>query len=301
MSEPDRFLSRLHRARQARTEHLSAGRERQWSTAKIVLSALAGISIAVFAVTRPLTAPLPNTIAMADMTWPEVRAAVERGYTTVIVPSGGIEQNGPHMVLGKHDYIVRFTAERIASELKNALVAPVVSFVPEGDFVPPTGNMQFPGTIGVSDEVYAGLLEGIARSLKSAGFKTICFIADHGQSQAPQNDVAARLTRAWAKDRVTVVSVADYYADDAQTQYLLAQGETRASIGDHAGITDTSELMAAHSEGVDLRRFAEMPFTFAASGASGKPMRASAERGRALLEIKIEAAIRQIRASLPTH
>jgi creatinine amidohydrolase len=301
LSDSDRFPGRLRNALQALTEHLSVDGKRPWSAAKIALSALAGISIALFVVTRPLTAPLPNTIAMADMTWPEVRGAIEHGYTTVIVPSGGIEQNGPHMVLGKHDYIVRFTAERIASELKNTLVAPVVSFVPEGDFVPPTGNMQFPGTIGVANDVYAGLLEGIARSLKSAGFKTICFIADHGQSQAPQNDVAARLMREWAKDRVTVVSVADYYADDPQTQYLLGQGETRASIGDHAGITDTSELMAAHPGGVDLRRFADMPFTFAASGASGDPMKASVERGKALLEIKIAAAIRQIRASLPTH
>jgi creatinine amidohydrolase/Fe(II)-dependent formamide hydrolase-like protein len=274
---------------------------KRWSAAKLLVSAIAGMAIAVFAVSRPLTAPLPNTISMVDMTWLEVRSAIAHGYTTVIVPSGGIEENGPHMVLGKHDYIVRYTAERIASELKNTLVAPVVSFVPQGDFSPPTGNMQFPGTIGVSDSVYAGLLEGIARSLKSAGFKTICFIADHGESQPPQNDVAARLTQEWMKDHVTVVSVADYYADEPQTQYLLAQGETRTSIGFHAGITDTSELLAAHPEGVDLRRFAEMPFTFAASGASGDPMRASVERGKALLDIKIAAAVRQIKASLPTQ
>ena len=58
-------------------------------------------------VNRPLTAPLPNTINIADMTWVEVRSALEQGYTTVIVPSGGIEQNGPHMIIGKHDHIVR--------------------------------------------------------------------------------------------------------------------------------------------------------------------------------------------------
>src|ERR1700738_552689 len=143
---------------------------RRFSLYKLALAGIAGLAIALAISQRPLTAPLPDTIEIADMTWVEVRSAIARGYTTVIVPSGGIEQNGPHMVLGKHDYIVRFTAERIASELKNTLVAPVVSFVPEGDFVPPTGNMQFPGTIGVANDVYAGLLEGIARSLKSAGF-----------------------------------------------------------------------------------------------------------------------------------
>jgi creatinine amidohydrolase len=266
-----------------------------------LLSIFVGLAIAIFAVSRPLTAPLPNTIDMIDMTWVEVRSAIEHGYTTVIVPSGGIEQNGPQMVLGKHDYIVRFTAERIALKLGKTLVAPVVSFVPQGDYSPATSNLRYPGTIGVPESVFAGTLEGIARSLRNGGFKMICFIADHGPSQRPQNEVATRLSQEWAKDGVTVLSVADYYADDPQTKYLLGQGETPASIGDHAGITDTSELMAAHSDGVNLARLKALPFTLASNGASGNPMRASSERGKALLDIKIDAAVHQIQLSLPTQ
>jgi creatinine amidohydrolase/Fe(II)-dependent formamide hydrolase-like protein len=280
---------------------LRTSQQGRFSLPKIAVSTLAGLAIAVFAVSRPLTAPLPSTLDMTDMTWVEVRSAIENGYTTVIVPSGGIEQNGPHMVLGKHDYIVRFTADRIASELGNTLVAPVVSFVPQGDYAPPTSNMRFPGTIGVPPKVFADMLEGIARSLKNSGFTTICFIADHGLSQAPQNEVATRLNREWAKDGVTVLSVSDYYADEPQTQYLLNHGETPTTIGDHAGIPDTSELMAVHPEGVNLARFSQRPFTFAASGVSGDPMKASAERGNDLLQIKIDAAVRQIRASQKTQ
>ena len=271
------------------------------SLAKLALSVLAGCAVAALIVTRPLTAPLPNTLLIADMTWPEVRSAIEHGYTTVIVPSGGVEQNGPHMIVGKHDYIVRFTAERIATELGHALVAPVVSFVPEGDFVPASGHLRFPGTIGVSPDVFAGILEGIARSLKGSGFHTICFIADHGESQKPQREVAARLSREWAGDRVAVLSVDDYYADEAQTKFLLGQGETLSMIGHHAGITDTAELLAVHPEGVKLDRLSAMPFTFAETGNDGAPVHASPERGKALLDIKIKAAVRQIRASLPSE
>jgi creatinine amidohydrolase/Fe(II)-dependent formamide hydrolase-like protein len=274
---------------------------RRVSPAKVALSALAGCAIAALVITRPLTAPLPNTRAIADMTWPEVRSAISHGYTTVIVPSGGIEQNGPHMIVGKHDYIVRFTGDRIAAELGHALVAPVISFVPEGDYDPPSGHLLFPGTIGVSPPVFASILEGVARSLKVAGFKTICFIADHGESQKPQAEVAERLSREWAKEGVQVISVGDYYADEAQTKYLLDQGETLATIGHHAGITDTSELLAVHPEGVDLARFADRPVTLAATGSDGNPLHASAERGKALLDIKIAAATRQIRAALPTQ
>ena len=215
------------------------------------------LAVAVLAMAfsqRTLTAPMPDTVEMADMTWLEVRSAIERGYTVAIVPTGGIEQNGVHMVLGKHDYIVRKAASRIARELGRTLVTPVVSFVPEGDYDPPSGNMQFPGTLGIPEPVFAQVLEGIARSLKSAGFKTICFVGDHGGSQASQAAVAAKLNGEWAGQATTVLHVADYYVDEAQIAYLREKGETPATIGSHAGLIDTSELLAVHPQGVDLSR-----------------------------------------------
>src|SRR3984893_12933649 len=269
---------------------------RRFTGRKLVLSGAAGLAIALMIAQRPLTAPLPDTVEIADMTWVEVRSAVARGYTTVIVPSGGIEQNGPHMILGKHDRIVQFAAERIATRLGKTLVTPVIPFVPEGDYDPPQGHLRFPGTIGVSEQAFAAVLDGIARSLKAGGFKTICFIADHGGSLKPQAEVAARLSKEWAQQGVRVIDVSDYYADEGQVNFLTGEGETLASIGQHAGITDTSELMAVHPQGVDLGRFADAPFTLESNGVSGDPMRASAERGRALIDIKIQAAVRQIKA-----
>jgi len=273
------------------------------SPAKLAISVVAGAAIAVAVAERPLTAPLPSTVRIADMTWVEVRSAIEAGYTRVIVPSGGIEQNGPHMILGKHDLIVAATAERIARELGQTLVTPVISYVPEGNYVPPTGHMRFPGTIGVTEDVFAGVLDGIARSLKAGGFKTICFIADHGASMKPQSEVAARLAREWARDGILVISVDDYYsaAGDKQNEYLEAQGETLATIGQHAGIADTSELMAVHPGGVDLTRLPKLPLRVEPTGVDGDPRRASAERGQALLNLKIAAAVRQIRQASPTQ
>jgi creatinine amidohydrolase len=269
---------------------------RRLSALKLALSAVVGLVVALAVAQRPLTAPLPNTVVIADMTWVEVRSAIAHGYATVIVPSGGIEQNGPHMILAKHDYIVRANAERIAAQLGHTLVAPVISFVPEGDYDPPTGHLRFPGTIGVSEAAFAAVLDGAARSLKAGGFTTICFIADHAGSLKPQAEVAARLAQEWAGQGIRVIDVSDYYADEPQTQLLKDQGETPATIGQHAGITDTSELMAVHPAGVDLARFTEAPFTLEPNGVSGDPMRASAERGRALSDIKVAAAVQQIKA-----
>jgi creatinine amidohydrolase/Fe(II)-dependent formamide hydrolase-like protein len=249
----------------------------------------------------PAATPLPDTVEMADMTWPEVGAALEAGWRTVIVPSGGIEQNGPHMILTKHDHIVRWAARRIARELGRTLVAPVVSFVPQGNWEPPTNNMAFPGTIGITPAAYEALLEGIVRSLRAAGFRAICLIADHGESQAPQSALASRLDAAWRASGVRVLHIASYYtAASEQEAWLKTRGETAASIGFHAGLADTSELMAAHPAGVDLSRLdGRRGGALAALGASGDPSRASAERGEAILLLRVAAAVAEIRAALP--
>jgi creatinine amidohydrolase len=108
--------------------------------------------------------------------------------------------------------------------------------------------------------------------------------------------VAQRLTREWAQQGVRVLDVSDYYADGAEAEYLRGQGETAGAIGQHAGIADTSELMAVHPEGVNVQRYADAPYTMEPTGVSGDPMKASVERGRTLLNIKVFAAIRQIKA-----
>ncbi len=293
----DRVCCRLQPLAKANASMLSI-RTRTLAV-KLAILPLAGVLFTVLASTGSQTAPQAvTTVEMKDMTWEDVRAVVAGGATTVIVPTGGIEQNGPHMVLAKHDYIVSHAAKRIAAELGRTVVAPVLSYVPEGDVEPATGNMRFPGTLGVSEAVFAGMLEGIATSLKSAGFKLICFIGDHGQSQPAQKAVAAKLSALWEKAGVRVVQVDAYYDDASQTQRLKALGETDKSIGFHAGLVDTAELLAVHPAGVDLARDKPRGF-FKDTGASGQPSKATPELGRWLIEMRIKAAVQQIKPLMP--
>ena len=85
-----------------------------------------------------------RSVFLEDLTSVEVRDAIRSGTTTVILPTGGTEQNGPHMALGKHNFIVRYAAEQIARRLGKALVAPVVKYVPEGNTDPPSGHHSCP-------------------------------------------------------------------------------------------------------------------------------------------------------------
>ncbi len=236
-------------------------------------------------------------VHLEEMTWIEVRDRIGAGAVVAVVPTGGTEQNGPHMVLGKHNAIVRHTAEEIARQLGNTLVAPVMAYVPEGDWDPPTKHMRFAGTLSVSDTVFEGLLEETARSLKAHGFKLICFVGDSGWNQSAQERVANRLTEAWRQDGVVVVHVSDYYAQNGQARWLLFQGYSEAEIGTHAGIRDTSELMAVHSAGIRSQYLKKYdPASFLETGVDGNPSLASAVLGQSLLDQKVRVAVRQIRS-----
>ena len=112
------------------------------------------------------------SVFLEDLTWTELRDDIGAGTTTIIVPIGGTEQNGPAMALGKHNRRVKLLSERIAIALGNALVAPVIAYVPEGNINPPSGHMRFPGTISVPEAAFEAILDSRPGVLSCTGSKT---------------------------------------------------------------------------------------------------------------------------------
>ncbi len=130
---------------------------------------------------RPIDAR--DSVFLEELTWLEVRDALRAGKTTVIVATGGVEQNGPYLATGKHNYVLRGTTEAIARKLGNALVAPIVAFVPEGDISPQSGHMKYPGTISLRQATFKALLTDIAESLSAHGFHNVVLIGDSGATR----------------------------------------------------------------------------------------------------------------------
>ncbi len=122
-----------------------------------------------------------------------MRDAVRSGKTTVLVPIGGTEWSGAHIVLGKHNARARHLAGRIAQKLGNAVVAPVIAYVPEGRIDPPTQHMRHPGTITIPEDVFDRTLESAARSLMRHGFTTVVLLGDHGGYAKSLRNVANRV------------------------------------------------------------------------------------------------------------
>jgi creatinine amidohydrolase len=174
-----------------------------------------------------------NTVWIEEMTWIDVRDALKAGKTTAIIPTGGVEPNGPWLVTGKHNYVLRANCDAIARKMGNALCAPIVKFVPEGGIEPKTGHMTSPGTISAREETYQALLTDIAESLQAHGFTRIVFIGDSGGNQRGQGAVADKLTAKWAGKSIAL-HIPEYYDYNSVTKYMESQGiKSGASEGMH--------------------------------------------------------------------
>jgi creatinine amidohydrolase len=239
----------------------------------------------------------PRTVMLEELTWPELRARIAHGATTIIVPVGGTEQNGPHMTLGKHNVRVRRLAERVATELGDALVAPVVAYVPEGGVDPPTAHMRFPGTITVPSNAFEATLESAGRSFRSHGFRDVVFLGDHGGYRKELKVVAEALNREWRTSGVRAHAIGEYdrAAEIAWPAALREKGYRDDEIGTHAGLADTSLALAVDPSVVRMDRLDARPS--ASEGTYGDPRRASAELGRAGADLIVAATVAAIRKS----
>jgi creatinine amidohydrolase len=257
------------------------------------------VAITCLALVAPAAArgEAPDTVFLEDLTWTEVRDAIRAGRTTIIIPAGGTEQNGPHMALGKHNARVRALSERVARRLGDALVAPVIAYVPEGAIAPPTGHMRYPGTITAPEDAFQQVLESAARGFRAHGFRHVVLLGDHGSTQAGQQAVAARLNREWAASGVRVHAIAEYYrvAEAEVPRLLRTRGYRDAELGRHAGLTDTSLMLAIDARLVRMDRLGPAR---GGDGVDGDPTRATAELGRVGADLIVSRTVEAIRKSI---
>lgn len=234
---------------------------------------------------------------LEDLTWTELRAEIAAGTTTIIIPIGGTEQSGPHMALGKHNARVKFLAEKIAAKLGHTLVAPVISYVPEGDIEPPTAHMKFPGTITISDATFNQMLESAAKSFKHAGFKTVVFIGDHGSYQSNETAVAEKLNKLWKLSGTRAFAAVEYYAlaQGAYVEVLIKKGYPELEIGTHAGLADTALQLATVPNMVRREKLTTVENFSVANGVyGGNPKNASVKLGQIGVDLIVDGTVTAI-------
>ena len=246
-------------------------------------------------------APAPATVVLEELTWPELRDQIAAGKTIALVPIGGTEQNGPHMALGKHNVRAGALARRIAEQLGNALVAPVIAYVPEGSYAPPSAHMKFPGTLTVPEDVFEKTLFSVGQSLRLHGFRSIVFLGDHGGYKASVQRAADRLNKAWVGSPAQAIVPGAYYTSSSEgfNALLRASGHRNDEIGTHAALADTALQLAIAPQTVREAQLQGDPKGVAPGPAQGvyggDPRRATAAMGQPGVEAIVAQTVAAIR------
>jgi creatinine amidohydrolase len=249
------------------------------------------------------------------MTWPEVKAALEGGKTTALVYTGGTEQRGPQNVNGGHTLMGREIVRTIALRLGNAIAMPVLPYTPNN------ASAQLPGTIGLTPELLAAILERVTEQTIATGFKNVVLMGDHGGGQ-PQTytEVAKKMDAKYAPEGKHVFYCDDVYikAQGDFDKWLEAHGYPRSS---HAGIPDTSTMLYLGADKGWVRK--ELVATAEGdpvpppgqrgqrgqaadpnapprknNGITGDARRSTAALGKMAFDMKIDYAVKQIQGFL---
>ena len=239
-----------------------------------------------------------RSVYLEDLTWPEIREAQAAGTTSAIIFAGGIEQNGPHMALIKHNVIARYLAGQIAQRLGNSVVYPIVPFAIAGDPIQKTGHMRLPGTISLSSEVYVGLMRQVALSAISAGFKNVFLMGEHGQGQNEVKVAAESLDADWRSQGARVFFVSD--VNGKANQEINAYVAERKLGGGHAAVAETAQVMFLDEAHKWIRqdKLAVSKAGPTSETGVGDPSGATADLGRILLDFKINDAVAQMKQLL---
>ncbi|MBI4788112.1 MAG: creatininase family protein [Chloroflexi bacterium] len=239
-----------------------------------------------------------KTLRIEEMTWQEIKVAMEQGYRRVIFALGSIEQHGPHLPLVTDTLLGDVLAVRVAEKLGSTLVAPTIR--------PGCSehHLSFPGSLSISSDLLAALARAYCHSLANQGFQAIILLPSHGGNFATVKRILPELeTEIPAKvvgyfDLVEFTRVQDAIA----YKYGVSAGES----GAHAGCSETSLVLNERPDLVHMDQaqagfvgdflalaqnipsssagFAIKWENFSPLGVLGDPRPASVELGRDLLE-----------------
>ena len=248
------------------------------------------------------------TIRMEEMTWPDVRAAIEGGFTTVVVGVGSTEQHGPHLPTMTDTRIGDEIAHRVALRLGNALQARTI----------PIGvsehHLAFGATVSIKQSTLKAILLDYVDSLSRDGFTRIVLLPSHGGNFAT---VQAVIDESAGSHPGVVVTG---YAELLPFSELLEQASARFRIsagaaGAHAGENETSMMLALEPDLVRRDRFAagyvgplgaeQVKIIFergmtalTANGVLGDPAEASADKGAAYLDALADFLVAKVSPAL---
>jgi creatinine amidohydrolase len=132
------------------------------------------------------TVPLP--VRWSELRWPEIDA-LDRDRTVLLLPTGAIEQHGPHLPVDTdiHDANELSIRAAVASRARAVVLPPVWwGMSPH--------HMGYPGTISLPLETYSTLIRDICAAVAHHGFRRVLIVNGHGGNVAILGATALRVS-----------------------------------------------------------------------------------------------------------
>ena len=179
------------------------------------------------------------------LTRPQVEAALNDGFTTVVVPCGAVEQHGPHLPLFVDAEIGTRLGAEVARRLGKTLVAPTIRVGCSEH------HMDFAGTLTLRHSTFKAVCLDYGLSLARHGFTRILLLPSHGGNFKPVAEVVEEISDAIGTD-CTVAAFTDLIAIVSvwkeTVESVCGLGDR---IGGHADIGESSLMLCLHPELVD--------------------------------------------------
>lgn len=130
---------------------------------------------------------MEKPVFLTDMTWPEVKARLPK-VRLAILPTGSMEQHGPHLTFETDIVIATELARRLASQHHPRLV--VAPPLPVGMS---NHHMNFPGTITWRYDTFMACLEDTVLALSAHGIRRFLILNGHGGNRGAISVLASHL------------------------------------------------------------------------------------------------------------
>ena len=233
-----------------------------------------------------------KTVLLEKMSSPQIKCALAAGYKTVIIAAGATEQHGPHLPTGTDSMLGCVYAEKLATELGNALVAPVIPVGLSKAF------MAFPGSLTFRASTLIAVIEDYISGYIQHGFQTIILLPAHVGNFHLLENFANTAIQKYPGTKIICCFNHELMQTLGEQSYR-EDGVPANIAGTHAGEAETSLMLAFYSELVDMS-LAEEGFvgdftavrgkmldegvqTLCENGILGDARPANAERGKKII------------------
>ena len=260
------------------------------------------VGIHSVSIPEPFEYTRPMAFKFTELNWQQIDK-LDRDKTIFLLPTGAIEQHGPHLPVDTDIFNSNALVESVAASFKSNVIA-----LPPIWWGTSPHHKGYPGTISLRLETFHHLLTDIFSSLTAHGFYRFLVLNGHGGN-------AGILTASTADLSETLgVSIPTYSYWQSIKNVLVEIGESEIGGMGHACEMETSLALHLRPELVDLKAisrdmpdvrvalscidfrqpgFLGIPLDFvrdSKSGVMGDPTLATAEKGEKIFTAALAAA-----------